>query len=126
MFYNQMGDNFSPFNGTVNVTPPTTGTYEGISFWQPRADAMEIHLSGTANVSMTGTMYNVGNSYTTGENGNSSDGEFDINPSAGATYNFGNYICDQAEWQQLIGSTGGTIQMNPGTAHATQRPIIVE
>jgi hypothetical protein len=127
MFYNQMGDSFSPFDGTVNITPPTTGTYQGISYWQPRADAMEIHISGTANVTMPGTFYNVGTSYTTGENGgNSSTGEFDINPKTGAVFNFGNYICDQAEWQQGVGGTGGTLQMNPGSAHATQRPTLVE
>ena len=132
MFYNQLGDNFSPFAGVVSISPPTTGTYRGISFWQPRADPMEIHISGSANVSMTGTWYNVGastgsNSYTTGENlGNASTGEFDINPATGATFNIGSYICDSAEWFQGTGSSGGTLNLNPGTAAPTQRPTLVE
>jgi hypothetical protein len=127
MFYNQMGDNFSPFAGAVSISPPTTGTYRGISFWQPRSDPMEIHISGSANVSMPGTWYNIGGSYTTGENGgNSSTGEFDINPATGATFSIGSYICDQAEWFQGTGATGGTLTMNPGTAAPTQRPTLVE
>jgi Flp pilus assembly protein TadG len=127
MFYNQLGDNISPFSGSVNITPPTSGTYWGISFWQPRADAMEIHISGSANVTMPGTWYNVGTSYQTGENGgNATTGEFDINPAAGATYNIGSYIADQAEWQQGVGASGGTININPGGGAPTQRPTLVE
>jgi len=127
MFYNQLDDNFSPFAGVVNITPPTTGTYRGISFWQPRSDPMEIHISGTANVTMPGTWYNVGGTgYLTGENGgNSTTGEFDINPSGSTTvFNIGSYICDQAEWFQA--GTTGTLKMNPGTAAPTQRPTLVE
>ena len=127
MFYNQLGDNISQFNGTVDITPPSSGTYMGISFWQPRADAMEIHISGSANVTMPGTWYNVGSSYKTGENGgNASTGEFDINPGAGATYKIGNYIADQAEWQQGVGANGGTINIDPGGGAPTQRPTLVE
>ncbi len=51
-------------------------------------------------------------------------GEYDIRPSASTTvFNLGNYLCDQAEWDE---GTPGTLNLNPSTAAPTQRPILVE
>jgi hypothetical protein len=119
MIYNTSGDNLK-FQGatSVNLTPPTSGTYAGISIWQPRSDSSEVHIESTGNVTISGTLY-------------AQSGEFDIRPDGATTvFNMGNYICDQAEWGQGYDSKGGksngTIRFNPYTAAATQRPSLVE
>lgn len=124
-------DNFfnNNANGVVNITPPTptsggtwpsgtsSATYNGISVWIPRGDFSEYHVIGGYNMNMPGTWYAQG-------------GEFDIRPSGSATYQIGNYICDQAEWGQgyngSFGMSSGTFIMNPNTAAPNLRPTLVE
>ncbi len=118
MFYNQSGDkvNFQGA-GPVDLTPPTTGPYKGISFFQPRADTQEIHIESKSNVTMSGTFY-------------AQKGEFDFRPDgANVAFNMGSYICDQMEAGQGYSSSGksnGQINLNPGKAAPTQRPTLVE
>ena len=59
MFYNQLGDNISPFSGVVNISPPGSSGPTGGRFCNLVRDPMEIHISGSANVTMPGTWYNV-------------------------------------------------------------------
>ncbi|HLJ92298.1 MAG TPA: pilus assembly protein TadG-related protein [Gemmataceae bacterium] len=118
MFYNQSGDKFDlKQSGPVDLTPPTTGPYKGISFFQPRDDTQEIHIESISNVKMSGTFY-------------AHSGEFDFRPDgASTTFNMGNYICDQMEAGQGYSSSGksnGQINLNPGTAAPSQRPMLVE
>src|SRR5579871_1396830 len=115
---NQSGDKFDlKQSGPVDLTPPTTGPYKGISFFQPRDDTQEIHIESISNVKMSGTFY-------------AHSGEFDFRPDgASTTFNMGNYICDQMEAGQGYSSSGksnGQINLNPGTAAPSQRPMLVE
>jgi Flp pilus assembly protein TadG len=130
-FDNTGGDNvLNTASGVVNITPPTpasggswpTGTtastYNGISFWVPRAVTSEVHIISTSNVTMPGTWYAQG-------------GEYDFRPDGASTvFNMGNYICDQAEWCQgydaATNTSNGTVNMDPTTAAPTQRPTLVE
>ncbi len=105
--------------GPVNITPPTSGPYRGISFWIQRTHTKEVHIESAFPLNMPGTWY-------------AQAGEYDIRPDGVSNvFNIGNYICDQAEWCQGYSSGGGgksngTLNMNPGTAAPTQRPILVE
>jgi hypothetical protein len=118
MFYSWAGDKINFKNaGVINITPPTSGTYRGISVFLPRSAVHEVHIESPSNLTMPGTWY-------------AQAGEFDIRPDGASTvFNIGNYICDQAEWGQGYSSSGksnGIINMNPATAAPTQRPILVE
>jgi hypothetical protein len=44
-------------NGAINLTPPTTGLYQGISLWQIRAATNTLTVSGGGSGSITGTFY---------------------------------------------------------------------
>src|SRR5262249_23615803 len=44
-------------NGLINISPPTSGTYAGISMWQTRASTNTIYLTGNGTSSMSGTFY---------------------------------------------------------------------
>lgn len=131
IFDNTGGDNvLNTASGPVNITPPTPGsggswptgttssTYNGISFWVPRAVTSEVHIISTSNVTMPGTWY-------------AQSGEYDFRPDGASTvFNMGNYICDQAEWCQgydaATNTSNGTVNMDPTTAAPTQRPRLVE
>ena len=120
----------NPAQGNINLTPPTatsggtwpTGTtsetYAGISMWVPRSWNQEVHFQSNHNATVSGTWYAQGAEYDIRANGPS------------VVFNIGNYICDLGEWNQKYGgdaNTGtGTININPGTAAATQRPTLVE
>jgi hypothetical protein len=43
--------------GAINMSPPTTGIYQGISLWQARYSTNEVDISGSGATSMTGTFY---------------------------------------------------------------------
>jgi hypothetical protein len=126
---------YNPATGIINLTPPTvnpdgtnsggtwpTGTsaatYAGISMWVPRSWNQEVHFQSNQNATMSGTWYAQAAEYDVRANGPS------------VVFNLGNYICDRGEWNQKYGgdaNTGtGTINVNPGTAAATQRPTVVE
>ncbi len=114
MFFDDTGGDsiLNQAKGPVDITPPTSGPYQGISFWIVRSQTKEVHIESTFNLNMPGTWYAQG-------------GEFDIRPLAASTvFNIGNYICDQAEWGQ--GGSIGTININPGSAAPSQRPMLVE
>jgi hypothetical protein len=44
-------------NGAVNLSPPTTGTYAGISLWQARSSTNNIDVTGNGTSTMSGTFY---------------------------------------------------------------------
>jgi hypothetical protein len=44
-------------SGTINLSPPTTGLYQGISVWQTRASTNTLTISGGGAGSVTGTFY---------------------------------------------------------------------
>jgi hypothetical protein len=117
MIYNTSGDNLKFDNaGSVTLTPPTSGTYQGISLFEPRAETKEVHLKCSNSITISGTLY-------------AQNGEFDLRPNGADTVmNCGNYICAQAEWCQGYSSnnSNGTIIMNPSTAAPSLRPTLVE
>jgi hypothetical protein len=43
--------------GTINLSPMTTGIYQGISLWQTRASTNTLTVSGGGGGSVTGTFY---------------------------------------------------------------------
>ena len=43
--------------GAVNLTPPTSGLYQGISLWQTRTSTNTLTVSGGGGGSVTGTFY---------------------------------------------------------------------
>ena len=47
-------------NGTVDITPPTSGTYQGVTFFQDRStpySAADASIKGTATMNLSGTVY---------------------------------------------------------------------
>jgi Flp pilus assembly protein TadG len=114
MFYDMPNNYFTiPAGASVDVGAPTSGTYRGISVFEPRNLSNEIHIITAGNITLGGALY-------------APAGEFDIRPSLATTvYNFGAYICDQAEWGPP-GSTLGTINLNPGASAPTKRPLLVQ
>ncbi len=118
IFDNTGGDQvLNPAAGVVNLSPPTatsggtwptgttSATYQGISFWYPRALSTEVHIESTSNLTMSGTFY-------------AAAGEFDIRPDgASTTFNIGSYIAWQMEAGQGFDNTknksNGQINLNP-------------
>jgi hypothetical protein len=117
MIYNASGDNLNfKKAGTVSLSPPTSGAYQGICIWQPRKDSSEIHLVSSNSFSISGTLY-------------AATGLFDLRPTGTSVFNMGNYICWQFETNQagtdfgVGGGTTGTTNLNPSQAAPTQRSI---
>jgi hypothetical protein len=106
MIYNNAGDNLNfKSAATVNLTPPTSGTYKGISVWQPRTDTQEVHIECSNSITISGTWY-------------AQTGEFDFRPDGADTvYNMGNYICDQMEagqgYNAKSNKSNGQINLDP-------------
>jgi Flp pilus assembly protein TadG len=46
--------------GTINMSPPTSGTYKGISLFQERSSTNTIGITGNGGMSITGTFYTAG------------------------------------------------------------------
>jgi hypothetical protein len=44
-------------NGSVTLSPPTSGTYQGIGIFQSRSNSTDFKVAGNGNFSMTGTFY---------------------------------------------------------------------
>lgn len=58
MIYNTGGGSISMTgNGTVNLTPPTLGTYAGVTIYQDRSSSAAMSLTGNGNVNIEGTIY---------------------------------------------------------------------
>lgn len=47
-------------SGQVTLSPPTSGVYKGILFWQERTSAVSADISGGSNMDLTGTFYFAG------------------------------------------------------------------
>jgi Flp pilus assembly protein TadG len=62
MLYNDNGGGKMALSasGTINLTPPTSGTYAGIVIYQNRSSTQRIDLSGSSGSSVTGTIYAAG------------------------------------------------------------------
>jgi hypothetical protein len=56
-------------NGSVNLTPLTSGPYQGITFFQDRSDSNGDTLTGNGNLSIEGTIYTPAASLTAVGNG---------------------------------------------------------
>ena len=58
MFYNTGGGKFTISGGsTIQMSPPTSGTYAGITLFQDRTSNAAVTVSGGSNSTMTGTFY---------------------------------------------------------------------
>jgi hypothetical protein len=58
-------------SGTCILTPPSTGTYQGILFFQKRDEAVPINVTGQSNMNITGTFYATGANMTVAGQGTS-------------------------------------------------------
>ena len=61
-------------SGTINLSPPTTGIYQGISLWQIRASTNTLTVAGGGSGSVTGTFYAQHGTLKTSGSGGSSVG----------------------------------------------------
>jgi Flp pilus assembly protein TadG len=85
---------FSGTNGaTVNISPPTSGPYTGISIFQERAASNPVSVSGNAAFDITGTFYAAGAQVLVGGNGNSVIGSQYISKYLAIVGN-GDFKCD--------------------------------
>jgi hypothetical protein len=62
MIYNGLsngngGDVSVTGSGAINLTPPTSGAYQGLTFWQDRSSTTTATISGGGNSSIIGTFY---------------------------------------------------------------------
>jgi hypothetical protein len=58
MLYNAPGGSISiAGQGSVTITPPSTGLYQGISIFQDRASTASVSVTGNGNMNITGTFY---------------------------------------------------------------------
>ena len=61
MIFNEPNSNSDIINingtGSINISPPTTGIYRGISLFQERSSTNTISITGNGGSSMTGTFY---------------------------------------------------------------------
>jgi hypothetical protein len=44
-------------SGSMNLSPPTSGLYKGITLFQERSSNKQISITGQGNMNMTGTFY---------------------------------------------------------------------
>jgi hypothetical protein len=51
---------YVPLVGSVTMTPPTSGTYKGLTLFQARAAAQDMTISGNGSFYVTGTFYTAG------------------------------------------------------------------
>ncbi len=57
LLYNESGSIEVQGNGILRLTPPTSGTYEGIAIFQARGNTQPLWLSGNARFEVTGAVY---------------------------------------------------------------------
>jgi hypothetical protein len=84
-------------NGSVDMSPPTSGIYQGISLWQTRSSTNEIDITGNGGSQMSGTFYaQHGTLKVTGNGGNNVIGSqyisYDVNLGGNGGF--------QVNWQQ--------------------------
>jgi hypothetical protein len=104
MLYIQSGTVDLSGQGAVNISPMTTGPYQGISIFQARSDTTGLNLVGNGNLNITGTIYAAGANVTAKGNG--------------TTDVFGSQII--ADSMSLTGN--GTVNVNFDTAGASGVP----
>jgi hypothetical protein len=115
------GDHFfNNVTGNVNLSAPTSGVYQGISFYQWRATGTnptitEVHFEDTLNMTMTGTIY-------------MPTGEIDFRPDGSTTtFNMGNYISNQMEagqgYNASMNKSNGIINLTPSNGAPTVRQL---
>jgi hypothetical protein len=93
---------------SITLTPPTTGTYAGLSLFQDRTSTADIRLTGSSGLRITGGIYAAKASVTlTGSSSTNINGSF--------------LIADSAT---LTGT--GTIQVSDGTGGGSRDTRIVE
>jgi hypothetical protein len=65
-------------NGAVNISPPTSGVYSGISIFQDRTSAAPMALSGNGSMNISGTIYAAASTMSMSGNGsyNSAGSQF--------------------------------------------------
>ncbi len=56
-------------SGSINITPITTGIYQGISLWQTRSSANTMYVTGNGGSVMRGTFYTAGGTLNVTGNG---------------------------------------------------------
>ena len=44
-------------NGVINISPPTSGIYKGISLWQARSSTNDLSVTGNGGSTYSGTFY---------------------------------------------------------------------
>jgi hypothetical protein len=57
MIYSTNGSISMTGQGNVSLSPPTTGTYQGMSIFQDRSSTASISLKGSSNLTITGVFY---------------------------------------------------------------------
>jgi hypothetical protein len=59
MFYNDASGGTISFSGSgsLTLTPPTSGPYQGITIYQDRANSSPVALSGSSSFQLAGTIY---------------------------------------------------------------------
>lgn len=112
MIYNSSGDqiNLQPA-GAMYLTAPTSGTYQGIVFYQPRASTAQIHIATNQIVVLSGALY-------------SQNGSFDLCPN-GTAFEIGAYVGYKLGICQGSAQLG-LVLVDPGIGVPTQRPRLVE
>ncbi|MCS7192519.1 MAG: pilus assembly protein TadG-related protein [Armatimonadetes bacterium] len=57
LLYNESGQIQVQGNGTLQLSPPTSGVYEGITIFQPATNTQPLWFSGNGNLDISGTIY---------------------------------------------------------------------
>ncbi|HET6879334.1 MAG TPA: pilus assembly protein TadG-related protein [Pirellulales bacterium] len=118
MIYNTSGDHINPQPaGIMNLSAPTSGTYQGIIWFEPRTSNAQLHIESTQSITLAGTLY-------------SQAGFWDIRPDGASTvFNFGSCIAFKAEFcdgNDQKSKSNGQINFNPNSGAPSQRPALVE
>ncbi|MBI1916732.1 MAG: hypothetical protein HYS12_18660 [Planctomycetes bacterium] len=110
MLFNTGGSSSAPVkitgSGTVTLTPPTDGPYQGLSIFQDRTLSQTVHLAGNGNYQISGAVYAPGAAVSLSGNGTS-----------GTNSLGGGYICNTL---QVSGSSSFSVSM------AANRPRVPE
>jgi hypothetical protein len=97
-------------NGVCNLSPMTTGTYQGILFWQRRDSTNEIAVQGNGNMTIKGTFYAAG-------------GQLNIQGNSGVNMIGSQYIADN----MVVGGNGTlNISWTPADTPGVREIALVE
>ena len=93
-------------SGAINLTPPTSGTYQGISLWQKRSSTNTISVTGNGYSTYSGTFYTANGMLNVSGNGGTPVGAqyISYNLTVNGNGNFSvNWNANQVSRQRLIG-----------------------